>query len=207
MGNQSIKPFFIMCVCFLLLPAFSAFAHDHMPVEKTETVAQIADSVKELKLGIGPYVIGEFLTAEQAELAYNNLIADSYAGTKKFFVDDYYVIVAEKTNMILAIYKQGEDVRADDVKHMVGFLMDQFGEPTTMAHDKIIYWAFGPDGIIATQTYDDSKDTGQLDILATVKFNSSMAVSPGMSNETVEETGSIYFIITSDLLLQKFIEQ
>jgi len=207
MGKQVIKSIFVLCICFLLLPAFSAFAHDHMSAEKTETVAQIADSVKGLKLGIGPYTIGEYLTAEQTELAYNNLVADSYAGTKKFYVDDYFVIVAEESNLIIAIYKQQEDVRADEVKKMVGFLMDKFDEPTTMAHDKIIYWAFGPDGIIDTQTYDDSKDTGEIEIIATVKFNSSLEVSPGMSNETVEETASIYFIITSDLLLQKFVEQ
>ncbi|MCP4145278.1 MAG: hypothetical protein GY752_08345 [bacterium] len=207
MGKQVIKPIFVLCICFLLLPAFGVLAHDHMLTEKTETVDQIANSVKELKLGIGPYTIGEYLTAEQVELAYNNLVADSYAGTKKFYVDDYFVIVDEESNLTLAIYKQQEDVRADEVKKMVGFLMDKFDEPTTMAHEKIIYWAFGPAGVISTQTYDDSKDTGELDILATVKFSSSLEVSPGMSNETVEETASIYFIITSDLLLQKFIEQ
>ena len=65
--------------------------------------------------------------------------------------------------------------------------------------------AFGKSGKIEGDAYADAKATGTIDILATVKFNSTLAVNPGMDNENTEETGTIYYIITSDQLLNRFI--
>ena len=83
--------------------------------------------------------------------------------------------------------------------------MARFGEPTTMAHGKIIYWAFGSSGKVDQEAYEKARTTGDIDILATVKFNSTMEVSPGMSDETSLETGTIYYIITSDRLLELYL--
>ena len=123
----------------------------------------------------------------------------------KFPSGDAVVVADEKTHLILAIYQSREEVRADDVKQMVGHLVNRFGAPTTMAHGKLIYWAFGKTGKIDGEAYLEAKDTGVIDILATVKFNSTLDLNPGMDIDNMEETGTIYYIITSDRLLDSYI--
>ena len=138
--------------------------------------------------------------------AREHLHADSYSGTIKFSAGDVAVVADENTHLILALYQRQEEAHADDVTRMVGSLMARFGEPTTIAHDKIIYWAWGPSGKIDGEAFEKGKASGQIDILATVKFNSSIAVTPGMNNDNTEESATIYFIITSDRLLERYVQ-
>ena len=175
------------------------------PVAEGESIERLAAAVMDLGLGAGAFVIGSSLTEEQLELARGNLLSDTYPGTIKFPSGDAVVVADEKTHLILAIYQSREEARADDVKQMVGHLMNRFGEPTTMAHGKLIYWAFGKGGKIDEKTYLESKATGKIDILATVKFNSTLDLNPGMDNDNMEETGTIYYIITSDRLLDRYL--
>ena len=181
----------VLCFC-------PAFAED-------ETLEQLASSVKDLGLGEGAFVIGSTLTEDQMEQARGNPLEDTYPGTIKFSSGDAVVVADEKTHLILAIYQRREEVGADDVKQMVGHLMNRFGEPTTMAHGKLIYWAFGKTGKIDGETYLEAKDTGVIEILATVKFNSTVDLNTGMYDDNMEETGTIYYIITSDRLLDSYI--
>lgn len=169
-----------------------------------ESIEQLASSVKELGLGEGAFVIGSRLTEDQFGQARENLLADTYPGTIKFPSGDSVVVADEKTHLILAIYQSREEVGADDVKQMVGRLMNMFGEPTTTAHGKLIYWAFGKAGKIDENAFLEAKATGEIDILATVKFNSTLDLNPVMDNN-MEETGTIYYIITSDRLLDSYI--
>ena len=87
---------------------------------------------------------------------------------------------------------------------VIGHLMTRFGEPTSVAHGRLIYWAFDNVGKIEENTYRESKATGNIDILATVKFNSTLDLDQDLDNNT-EETGTIYYIITSDRLLSRYI--
>jgi hypothetical protein len=190
-----VKSTFVLWAVLCFFPA---------PVEG-ETIEQLASSVKDLGLGEGAYVIGSYLTEDQIEQNRGNLLSDTYPGTMKFPSGDAVVVADEKTHLILAIYESREEVRAGDVKQMVGHLMNRFGEPTTMAHGKLIYWAFGKTGKIDEETYLEAKGTGKIDILATVKFNSTLDLNPGMDNDNLEETGTIYYIITSDRLLDRYI--
>ncbi len=169
-----------------------------------KSVEQLASSVRELGLGEGAFVIGSRLTEDQFGLARENLLADTYPGTIKFPSGESVVVADEKTHLILAIYQSREEVGADDVKQMVGRLMNMFGEPTTTAHGKLIYWAFGKAGKIDENAFLEAKATGKIDILATVKFNSTLDLDPVMDNN-MEETGTIYYIITSDRLLDSYI--
>lgn len=169
-----------------------------------ESIEQLASSVKELGLGEGAFVIGSRLTEDQFGQARENLLADTYPGTIKFPSGDSVVVADEKTHLILAIYQSREEVGADDVQQMVGRLMNMFGEPTTTAHGKLIYWAFGKAGKIDENAFLEAKATGEIDILATVKFNSTLDLNPVMDNN-MEETGTIYYIITSDRLLDSYI--
>ncbi len=159
----------------------------------------------DLGLGEGAFVIGSTLTSDQIKQARGNLLEDTYPGTIKFPSGDAVVVADERTHLVLAIYQRREDVGANDVKQMVGHLMNRFGEPTTMAHGKLIYWAFGKTGKIDEETYLEAKGTGVIEILATVKFNSTLDLNTGMDDDNMEETGTIYYIITSDRLLDSYI--
>jgi hypothetical protein len=174
--------------------------------ETGASVAELAAAVRELRLGDADFVIGDFLTEGQLELAREHLHTDSYPGTIRFSVDGIAVVADEDTHLILAIYQRQEEAGADQVTQMVGGLMVRFGEPTTIAHDQILYWAWGPSGKIDASTFEAGRASGQIDILATVKFNSSIEMTPGMNNDNTEEAATIYYIITSDRLLERYVQ-
>ncbi|MCP4292281.1 MAG: hypothetical protein GY780_10670 [bacterium] len=203
MGKQLMKLTFVLMVGLLLWPTLAC--ESEKAAALNPEVIELAETIKLLDLGAGQYTVGNYLTSEQVKHAEANSIDDTYPGTIKFSDEDFFVVAAKNSHLILAIYQSNEEASADDTKNMVGHLMNRFGIPTTMAHGKLIYWAFSKDGLIDEESYGDSKLTGDIEILATVKLNSSIVVSPGMSNETNTEVGSLYYIITSDRLLEKFI--
>lgn len=170
-----------------------------------EPLEMLALSIKELGLGEGDFVIGAYLTDEQNRQARKNLLPDTYPGTIKFPSADVVVVVDEKTLLILAVYKRLEEIHTKEVKQMIGYLMTRFGEPTSIAHDKLIYWAYSHEGKIADKTFSESKSRGKIDILATVKFSSTIDLNVDMDNPNTEESGTIYYIIASDRLLNRYI--
>ena len=81
--------------------------------------------------------------------------------------------------------------------------MMQFGEPTTSAHGKIIYWAYGENGKISEDDLEKArKKNAGLNVLATVKFNSNGLIS-GSSEK--DEKLDVYFLITSEPMLKKYL--
>lgn len=175
------------------------------PVAAAGSMSELAASVRELGLGEGDFVVGARLSDGQFEQARNGRMDDAYPGTIKFPCEDFVVVADERTRLILALYQSREEVRAGAVQEMVGRLMTRFGEPTTTAHGTLIYWAYGPQGKIDAETYAGAKTTGNIEILATVKFNSTLALSPGLGHDNPEETGNIYYIIASDRLLNSYL--
>lgn len=208
-GLRMMKPALALWVFLYLFPAPSGAGQQGIQPEsgagEGESIELLASSVRELGLGEGVFVIGSYLTPEQVQQAQERLLSDTYPGTIKFPSGEVVVVADEKTHLILAVYRRQEGIGVEDVKQMIGHLMTRFGEPTTMAHDRLIYWAFGTKGKIEEKSYGESKATGKIDILATVKFNSTIDLDPGMDNENVEEVGTIYYIITSDRLLNSYI--
>ena len=178
---------------------------------------ELISSVAKLQLGFGKYSICTVLSKEQVDAAQKNLIADSYPGTYKFQDDDIYVVVDDATNMVLALYKQQKNVDRDQMKRIISMLMTSFQEPTTMAHDKLVYWAYNQDGKISEDIYLEAKQTGILNIIATVKLNSTVAIFPdkttGPDDESqeskVEEQplADMYTLISSPPLLEKFLKK
>jgi hypothetical protein len=193
---QRITAAVLLLVPLILLQAGAAGA----------TLPEPGAQVASLGLGMQGYVIGTRLSRTQKESAAANLSRDSYAGTYKFLAGDIFIVASENDDTILAIYKRIEEADMDEVKLMISGLMGLYGEPTTMAHDKMIYWAYTAAGKIPEETYRKIKDSSQaVDILATVKFNSSFKITG--ENPAPEKTGTIYFIITSDSLVREFISQ
>jgi hypothetical protein len=180
-----------------------------------KTSLPLLETVVSLKLGMNGYVIGQKLNSAQKELAGSHSLEGAYQDTYKFADNDLYVVVDQQSDRVLALYKQTKDASRNQLKAMVVELMDRFNAPTTMAHDKILYWAFNEHGAISEEDFNTAKkikQTTDLNIIATVKLNSEMEITPDPEQDNQQktakkstQTGSIYFIITSDPMVQEFI--
>lgn len=196
--KKIIKRFAVMTVAaFLSLLCFS------LPGYSQKQTSDLASEVASLQLGMKGYILGKQLTPEQKDLAGKNLIKDSFEGTYKF-QDGEIIVVAEKDNdTVLAVYKRNEQATIEQAKKMISGLMGEYGEPTAMAHDKLIYWAYNDQGKIAEDAYQKHREKGEkFDVLATVKFNTTLDIMAEKKDKN--ETGTIYFIVSSDPLSQEF---
>ena len=174
----------------------------------------LLDDVVSLQLGMGDYVIGEKLEPAQKKIAEKHPVEGAYEGTYKFIDNDLNVVVDSNTDRVLALYRQKKDADKNQLKVMVVELMGHFGAPTTIAHEKILYWAFNKHGAVTEEDFNEAKkikQTKELDIIATVKLNSEMEITPdpkedeqSAADTKAPATGSIYFIITSDPLVKEF---
>jgi len=165
------------------------------------TIHDLADDVVRLRLGLDGYVVGALLDQTQSSWAQENLVADPYPGTYKFQDGDVFVVADNNTDMVLAIYRQFDSLSAKKLQDLVSDLMLEFGEPTTMAHDKIIYWAFGKKGRITEDTYLDSKKSGNLEVMATVKLNSTEKFQVVTLGD--QQTAEAYLLISSEPILRE----
>ncbi|MCK5194471.1 MAG: hypothetical protein KAQ71_11720 [Desulfobulbaceae bacterium] len=204
-------------IIFLLLFAPALFSNQSFANNSPASQKELIASVAKLQLGFGDYSICTILSKEQVAAAQKNLVADSYPGTYKFKDNDIYVVADNANNMILALYKRQEKVDREQMKRIISMLMTRFEEPTTMAHDKLVYWAYNQNGKISEETYQDAKQTGKLNVIATVKLNSTGGIFPdkttgspeGSPESEVEEQplADIYTLVSSQPLLEGFIRQ
>jgi hypothetical protein len=177
-----------------------------------QRTGNLAAKIASYRLGLNDYIIGTRLTPAQKETAASNMAEDSYEGTYKFHDNDLFVVASREDDTVLAIYQRNDEADMAEAKQMISGLMGMFAEPTTMAHDKLIYWAYTEQGKVPEELYNQSRDEGKnLDILATVKFSSSFEITADdpdtdkTEDPDSAETGSIYFIITSDPLVRQFV--
>jgi hypothetical protein len=166
---------------------------------------------------MGGYTVGQTLTDAQKKIAKASPVEGAYEGTFKFMDNGLNVVVANESDMVLAMYQLKKGAGRNEFKEMIASLMDQFGEPTAIAHGKILYWAFNKHGVVTEDTFNKAKEikqTSDLGIIATVKMNSELDITPdltvekegGKKKKEQPETGDIYFIITSDQVVKQFIE-
>ena len=195
----------LTCLLITLTPASQLLAEDGITA-----MNRLGADVAALKLGLGDYILGQDLTEQQKSIAHENAIEKTIKGSYKFQDNGIFVVASSKSNMVIGIYKENSTATQQDVKNMVGELMMQFEEPTQMAHDKLIYWAFGKEGLISQDLFSMAKSADS-EILATVKFSSDQPIRPSeMPKEGDEvkkssETASIYVLITSDQLSNIFL--
>ncbi len=219
---QHKKNYFSVClVAFLVVFALFLPVITSVAQENNERKV-LTEQVEKLELGMSGYVLARKLTPEQKKLAKEHLLGKAYPGTYKFQAEDVAVVVGKDTDRVLAIYRRQKGISTQDLKSAIGELMLTFGEPTTMAHSKIVYWAYGKDGLIDEALFEAAKKSGQIDIIATVKLNSSLSIDE-IGREEVEATDnvqaepagkkkeeqehSLYFIITSEPLLKYYLQQ
>ena len=134
--------------------------------------------VKELGLKCQTYSLGAVLNDVQKETARVNRLKAPYPHTYKFVDQGVYVVVYQPTNQVLLIYQIFENLDHMKLTELVGELTFTYEYPSLMAHDRIIYWAYGLDGLLSTEAFDMAKETAKgLDVIATVKFTSEQPIT------------------------------
>lgn len=212
MNNRSSLPVVPTTICTFIFVTCCLFAISKSVLAGDSR--ELQSSVANLKLGLGEYTLATQLSADQVEFASKNRVEKAYQGTYKFKDRDIYVVADKSNNMILALYKRQAKAVNDQMKTMVSELMATFGEPTTMAHEKMIYWVYNRQGKVDDEVYNKARKAGttsDLGIIASVKFSSSIDIKPDTQIKSGEEkegkeksTSTIYFILTSDPLIKGF---
>jgi hypothetical protein len=156
--------------------------------------------VEKLNIRRNDYTLGKVLTDKQRQTARRNAQEKAAPGTYKFKDDDLYVVTDKVTDRVLILYERYELASGKKIRELVGTLFFDFGDPTVMAHDKTIYWAFDLKGKISEEQYRETKVNREpLKTLATVKLDSSRKI---MDDSNPEEDGNVYYIVSSEPILK-----
>ncbi|MBT4201270.1 hypothetical protein [Desulfobacula sp.] len=189
----------IVCSIFvILLFLFSGPAH-------TNDLEALFQQVEKLKIERNGYVLGTILTRDQIKTATSNRVDSDSPNTYKFKDKNLFVVAQKKSNRVLVIYEQVFDASQQKIQDLIGDLYMNFDDPTVLAHDKAVYWAYTKKGKITSKQFDAARqDNKKLNILATVKFISDINIM-----EKIKEpaTGQIYYIISSEPILKFFRNQ
>ena len=176
----------------LLLPFSSACSSDNL--------SNLLGQVERLNISRQGYTLGKGLTDGQKEAALKHPVEAANPWTFKFQDGDLYVVADKATDRVVILYERYEATTIKKVRALVGSLYLDFGDPTVMAHDKIVYWAFSPKGKLTREQYKKAKQADEkFNILATVKLNSSIKI---MGDSTQSGESSVYYIISSEPVLK-----
>jgi len=190
-------------IIFLVALGFTtlSFADDALP-RKEESLTHLYDQVLSLNLGRNGYTLGAPLTPAQEETAVSHLVEGATPGTYKFMDGNLSVVADAVSHRVMLLFEKFNDVSGQAVHDLVGSLFMDYDEPTTSAHDKIVYWAYDIKGKISSQQFQEAKSQKKhLDILATVKLNSTLEV---LGEKLDREKGNVYYIISSSPVLEHF---
>ena len=167
---------------------------------RADEITDLFTRVEKLKLQRGGYRLAQVLTAEQKKTAQHRAAKAPGPGTYKFHDDDLFVVADSATDRVLVLYERYEPAGRDKIRELVGRLFLHFGDPTLMAHEKTIYWAFDAKGKISAAHYRKAKKEGRpLQTLATIKLDSSHRI---MDKSSSVAKGSVYYIISSEPILK-----
>ena len=167
---------------------------------RADEFTDLYNRVEKLNIRRNDYTLGKVLTDKQRQTARRNVQEKAAPGTYKFKDDDLYVVADKATDRVLILYERYEPASGKKIRELVGTLFFDFGDPTVMAHDKTIYWAFDEKGRISEEQYREAKANREpLKTLATVKLDSSRKI---MDDSDPAEDGSVYYIVSSEPILK-----
>ncbi len=169
----------------------------------------LANKVVALNISHHQYTLGKKLTEDQKKLAKQNAVKDASPGTYKFNDGNLFVVAEKNSDRVLILYEHFEKASKTKGHELIGALMMEFGDPTVFAHGKTVYWAYNMGGKISEEKFDNAKNASeQLEILATVKLESSELLMGNPSNKEIKQkdkkegTQTVYFVISSEPLLK-----
>jgi hypothetical protein len=181
-------------ISVFLLPVFISAA------SQAGELGDLLVHVEALNISRYDYTLGKVLTEKQKKTALVNPVKNKSPITFKFKDRNLNIVAHRTTDRVLILYEQYDQASREKVRDLVGSLFLDFGDPTVFTHDKIIYWAFNDKGKPSGKEYHETKDKGgKLEILATVKLNSSMKI---MENADDSDSGSVYYSISSEPVLK-----
>jgi hypothetical protein len=196
---------FVVTVLFIIV----LFTTPLMASNIDQELDRVAGEVAGLKLGFGEYILGSSLNDSQKELASQASVDKAMEGTYKFQDGELFVVASSENDTILGIYKQFPETTREQMKAIVGDLMLNYGEPTAMAHGKLVYWTYNTSGKISQDEFDFARQSGGAESLVTVKLSSSEAIFSQDDQDAKAEADrtalSIYVMITSDPLSKLFL--
>ncbi|MCP3876642.1 MAG: hypothetical protein GY699_26335 [Desulfobacteraceae bacterium] len=161
--------------------------------------------VEKLKIERQGYMLGKALNKVQLNKAISNPVDAATPDTFKFKDNNLFIVAQKTTHRVLVIYEQFEEATQQKIQDLVGDLYMHFDDPTVLAHDMVVYWAYEKKGKVSSQAFDTAKDNKKtLDILATVKFVSDIKIMEKLKEPA---KGHVYYIISSDPILKIFGEQ
>lgn len=167
---------------------------------RADEFADLFSRVEKLNIRRNDYTLGKVLTDKQKQTAQDNVQEKVGPGTYKFKDNHLYIVADKATDRVLILYERYEPVSGKKIRELVGALFFDFGDPTVMAHDKTIYWAFDEKGKISEEQYREAKATKMpLKTLATVKLDSSHKI---MDSSDPGEGSSVYYIVSSEPILR-----
>jgi len=104
-------------------------------------------SVEKLGIEYEGYKLGAVFTNKKA-----NKIEDKSINYNKYLVNSKTIVVTDKKeNRIVVIRKRFNKLAKSKLKSLVSSLIYQNGEPTAVAHEKIVYWIYDNNGKKYTQ--------------------------------------------------------
>ncbi len=157
-------------------------------------------NVEKLNLGRGGYILGKTLNTRQKNIARMNPDNSTNPGTYKFKDGDIYVVAEQTTDRVLIIYEQYDATTLDKIRNLVGSLYLDFGDPTVIAHDKLIYWVYNEKEKLSDEKYHAIKKANEgMQALATIKLSSGIPIH---SKKNPTENNSVYYIISSEPVLK-----
>ncbi len=166
----------------------------------TNEFSDLLNTVEKLNIHRSDYTLGRVLTDKQKKTAQRNAQENASPGTYKFKDNDLFIVADKTTDRVLLFYERYEPVSREKIRELVGSLFFDFADPTVMAHDKTIYWAFDKKGKISEEQYRDAKATNKpLTTLVTVKLVSSHKI---MDGGDPGENSSVYYIVSSGPILE-----
>lgn len=189
-------------VIFVIVLFLCLFSGLFSSLTTASDLDDLFDQVEKLNIERQGYVLGAALNGEQMKTAAANPVETNSKNTFKFQDKNLFVVAEKAGNRVLVIYEQFEDADQKKIQDIVGDLYLTFDEPTVLAHDKVVYWAYIDKGKIISEIFDAAKkEKKTLPILATVKFVSDINI---MEKAEDPAKGQVYYIISSDPILKRF---
>ncbi|MBU0465128.1 MAG: hypothetical protein KKD21_12205 [Proteobacteria bacterium] len=124
-------------VLFLCLFSGGLYAND---------LNDLFEQVETLKLERNGYVLGAALNNGQMKTAKANPVDATSKDTFKFKDKNLYVVAQKTSNRVLVMYEQFEAASQKEIQSLIGDLYMSFDDPTVLAHDKVVYWAYTEKG-------------------------------------------------------------
>ena len=189
------------------------------------SMESMADKIASLNIGMDSYIIGKELTQDQKETAKNNNIPKAVSGTYKFKDGTTFVVASKDGDKVLVLYKSYESVDNKKIRTLFGGAMIDFGDPTAMAHDKLVYWSYDsqgkklseedlqafkdkiagePKGGTLAETLKKEPAANKFEPYVSVKLSCSKEI---MTKEIVYDDATAYLLMSSSKLIEEMQKQ